>query len=82
MNYTIGNGRSSPLRSSVENIYCELFFAECKEYSSLVYVKEGATVLIPDFEPEKVSQCVDGKKLIIGGVEAEPMEFPHAVSYW
>jgi hypothetical protein len=57
-----------------------IIFSECKQYSSLVYVKEGATVLIPDFEPEKVSQCVEGKKLIIGGVEAEPMEFPHIVS--
>jgi hypothetical protein len=57
-------------------------FAECKQYSSLVYVKAGVTVLIPDFESEKVSQCVEGKKLIIGGVEAEPKEFPHTVSYW
>jgi hypothetical protein len=53
--------------------------AECQQYSSLVYTKAGVTVLIPDYEPEKVSQCVEGKKLIIGGVEAEPKEFPHMV---
>lgn len=54
---------------------------ECKEYSTHVYVKDGVTVLIPDYKPEKVSQCVEGKKLIIGGVEAEPREFPHMVIY-
>jgi hypothetical protein len=54
----------------------------CKQYSSLVYVNDGVTVLIPGYEPEKVSQCTEGKKLIIGGVEAEPKEFPHMVSYY
>jgi hypothetical protein len=38
------------------------------------------TVLVPGYEPEKVSQCVEGKTLIIGGVDAEPKEFPHMVS--
>lgn len=37
-------------------------------------------MLVPGYEPEKVSQCVEGKTLIIGGVDAEPKEFPHMVS--
>ncbi|XP_069679776.1 venom protease-like isoform X4 [Periplaneta americana] len=52
----------------------------CQEYSSLVYVKEGVTVLIPDYKPEKVSQCEKGNTLIIGGVKAKPKEFPHMAS--
>lgn len=79
---TVGPTRPTPTTSVVPTEKSKSK-QKCKEYSSLVYVKEGATVLIPDFEPEKVSQCVEGKKLIIGGVESEPMEFPHmaAIGY-
>ncbi|XP_021921296.1 venom protease-like [Zootermopsis nevadensis] len=74
---------TAPVTPTQENTSGGKSKQKCKEYSSFVYTKDGVTVLVPGYESKKVSQCVAGKTLIIGGVEAEPKEFPHmaAIGY-
>ncbi|KAH0554649.1 serine protease snake-like [Cotesia glomerata] len=53
---------------------------KCKEYAKLVYADEDVPVLRLDAGTNTVSKCgIIETPLIVGGIKAKPMEFPHMV---
>lgn len=51
---------------------------ECEEYSRNVYALVIPPTLAIDPKPVNISLCgIKSKKLIVGGVKADPKEFPH-----
>ena len=55
--------------------------AECAEYAEYVFREDESYALSPLADGERINQCaVPGEILIVGGEEANPMEFPHMVS--
>lgn len=54
----------------------------CEEYSQLIYSRIKDPVLILNGDGYvKVKDCYDVKTLIVGGIKAEPKEFPHMVIF-
>lgn len=53
----------------------------CREYSQLVYTSvEDPTNRMSQPKYIKVKDCIGAQTLIVGGIKAQPKEFPHMVS--
>jgi len=61
--------------SSRHNLLC---FSECAEAAEAVYGLELPPILVINRRPVNISRCaLKSRKLIVGGVKADPKEFPH-----